>query len=69
MSSADQPGRRARREGQNLTMEVRLTRETRFVGGVWGGCLDQEDDGPLLRSGWENCHNGAVMVWVWRFSS
>ncbi|KAI0794661.1 hypothetical protein C8Q74DRAFT_1193837, partial [Fomes fomentarius] len=63
--------RRARREGRDLRMEVRLTREARFIGGFGAGLrprergmevesLGQEDDGnSLLSSGWGNGHDGA----------
>ena len=66
--------RKARREGRDLRMEVRLTREARFVGGfgqklrsaaergVEGAeeDLGPEDDGSsLMSSGWGNGHDGA----------
>ncbi|CDO69680.1 hypothetical protein BN946_scf184851.g68 [Trametes cinnabarina] len=62
--------RRARREGKDLRLEVRLTREARFVGGL-GSPLrtrdapadeepEEEDDGSsLLSSGWGNSHDGS----------
>ena len=66
--------RKARREGRDLRIEVRLTREARFVGGLGqalrsgeerGGEGVEEDLGPdddgstLLSSGWGNGHDGA----------
>ncbi|RDX51378.1 hypothetical protein OH76DRAFT_1401702 [Lentinus brumalis] len=67
--------RRARREGQDLVMEVRLTREARYIGGYGSPLrarerererergeeeLGSEDDGSsLLSSGWGNGHDGA----------
>ncbi|KAL1940862.1 hypothetical protein VTO73DRAFT_7903 [Trametes versicolor] len=62
--------RRARREGKDLRLEVRLTREARFVGGL-GQALrkkdaasdedaEPENDGSsLLSSGWGNGHDGS----------
>ncbi|OSD04904.1 hypothetical protein PYCCODRAFT_1363462 [Trametes coccinea BRFM310] len=62
--------RRARRESKDLRLEVRLTREARFVGGL-GSPLrmreatlddepDSENDGSsLLSSGWGNSHDGS----------
>ena len=63
--------RRARREGKDLVMEVRLTREARYIGGYGQPLtakarergdeeLGAEDDGTsLLSSGWGNGHDGA----------
>ena len=67
--------RKARREGRDLKMEVRLTREARYIGGVGHELrrreiaeivgqemesLGAEDDGSsLLSSGWGNGHDGA----------
>lgn len=62
--------RRARREGRDLQMEVRLTREARYIGGLGAAVrtrgsgdaedLGSEDDGSsLLSSGWGNGHDGA----------
>ncbi|RPD57218.1 hypothetical protein L226DRAFT_536624 [Lentinus tigrinus ALCF2SS1-7] len=67
--------RRARREGRDLVMEVRLTREARYIGGYGSPLrardrererergeeeLGSEDDGSsLLSSGWGNGHDGA----------
>ncbi|KAJ2963841.1 hypothetical protein NUW54_g14262 [Trametes sanguinea] len=61
--------RRARREGKDLRLEVRLTREARFVGGLGNPlqvreALDEEPDGEndgssLLSSGWGNSHDGS----------
>ena len=62
--------RKARRESRDLRIEVKLTREARFVGG-FGNVLKRErgepvedlgaeDDGrDLLSSGWGNGHDGA----------
>ncbi|KAI0766642.1 hypothetical protein BD413DRAFT_615054 [Trametes elegans] len=62
--------RRARREGKDLRLDLRLTREARYVGGL-GAPLrfktaeteadaEAEDDGSaLLSSGWGNSHDGA----------
>ena len=67
--------RKARREGRDLRIEVRLTREARYIGGL-GQALRrpaergvqeeaEEDLGPgddgstLLSSGWGNGHDGA----------
>ncbi|KAH9939074.1 uncharacterized protein BXZ73DRAFT_44251 [Epithele typhae] len=62
--------RKARREGRDLRMEVRLTREARYIGGLGAPLRRQEgaevehlgadDDGStLLSSGWGNGHDGA----------
>ena len=63
--------RRARREGRDLVMEVRLTREARYIGGYGQPLtakarergdeeLGAEDDGTsLLSSGWGNGYDGA----------
>ena len=63
--------RKARREGRDLKIEVRLTREARFIGGFGSALkarersepvedLGAEDDGrELLSSGWGNGHDGA----------
>ena len=63
--------RRARREGRDLVMEVRLTREARYIGGYGQPLtakarergdeeLGAENDGTsLLSSGWGNGHDGA----------
>ncbi|KAI0339675.1 hypothetical protein BDW22DRAFT_1335810 [Trametopsis cervina] len=61
--------RAARKEGKDLKLEVRLTREARYVGGFGshyvGGSDDEEDfigedDGrTLLSAGWGNSHDGS----------
>ncbi|KAI0701510.1 hypothetical protein BC835DRAFT_1264767 [Cytidiella melzeri] len=61
--------RAARKEGKDLKLEVRLTREARYVGGFGshfvGGTQDEEDftgedDGrTLLSAGWGNSHDGS----------
>ncbi|TBU39335.1 hypothetical protein BD309DRAFT_872520 [Dichomitus squalens] len=65
--------RKARREGNDLRIEVRLTREARYIGGFGNALharergevvedLGAEDDGrELLSSGWGNGHDGAGM--------
>ena len=62
--------RKARREGRDLRVEVRLTREARFIGGLGQALrrrqedaeedLGPDDDGSsLLSLGWGNGHDGA----------
>ncbi len=62
--------RAARREGRDLRIDVRLTREARYVGGFGsayvGGEGEEEedfageDDGrTLLSAGWGNSHDGS----------
>lgn len=59
--------RGARREGRDLKLEVRLTREARFVGSIGSrwvdgseGEEDPTDDGRSLSSaGWGNSHDGS----------
>ncbi|GJE93875.1 hypothetical protein PsYK624_100400 [Phanerochaete sordida] len=60
--------RKARAEGKDLRLEVRLSRESRYPGGLGSkfmGAVDgqevsREDDGStLLSAGWGNSHDGA----------
>jgi len=64
--------RRAKSEGQDLRVEVRITKEARFIGGFGSSYIkttgpmgmlldtDPEDDGSkLLSAGWGNSHDGA----------
>ncbi|OBZ73789.1 hypothetical protein A0H81_06424 [Grifola frondosa] len=54
--------RRARRARKDLKMEVRLTREARYVEGE----EESEDDGSYLMSaGWGNSHDGAGIEILW----
>ncbi|KAH9893565.1 hypothetical protein C8Q73DRAFT_648035 [Cubamyces lactineus] len=62
--------RRARRERKDLRLEVRLTREARYVGGLGSplrmrdveadeGAGSDDDGSSLLSSGWGNSHDGS----------
>lgn len=62
--------RKARQDGKDLRLELRLTREARYVGGYGAKYIGNPDgqDGPseddgtvLLSAGWGNGHDGAGM--------
>lgn len=62
--------RRARREGKDLRLELRLTKEPRYVGGLGAKYvgtpegqdgLGDDDGSSLLSAGWGNSHDGSGM--------
>lgn len=62
--------RQARREGKDLRLELRLTKEPRYVGGLGARYvgtpegqdgLGDDDGSSLLSAGWGNSHDGSGM--------